>query len=282
MTKRDDHNPIDELIEIMAQLRAPEGGCPWDIAQSFKTIAPYTIEEAYEVSDAINRGDLIDLKDELGDLLLQVVYHARMAEEIKAFDFNDVVRSIVAKMLRRHPHVFGTDAERAAGATEGFWEAIKAVERTEKAKTRLALGLGESEHRRGVLSDVPLSLPALVRAVKLQSKAAQTGFDWPSIAPVLDKMREELGELEGALAAEDRTGIEEEFGDLLFVMANVARHLGIDPEAALRGANDKFVRRFGYIETELAQEGRTPDQSSLEEMDALWDAAKVVERRSGS
>ena len=260
---------ISRLIEIMAALRDPDTGCPWDQQQTFATIAPYTIEEAYEVADAIARDDLPDLKDELGDLLLQVVYHARMAEEQGAFAFGDVVEAVTTKMIRRHPHVFGSEAERAAGVTSGFWERAKAAE---KAGTE----------RRGVLDDVPVTLPALTRAIKLQNKAAKVGFDWPSLAPVFDKLNEEIAELQAEIAegkdGPDRAAIEEEFGDLLFVVANVARHLKLDPEAALRGANDKFARRFRYIEAQLAAQGRTPAQSDLAEMDALWDAAKAAER----
>ncbi|MFM1816284.1 MAG: hypothetical protein RLZ98_2979 [Pseudomonadota bacterium] len=279
MTKPDSGNPVAQLIEVMAQLRNPDGGCPWDLEQDFETIAPYTIEEAYEVADAIARGDLADLKEELGDLLLQVVYHARMAEEREAFRFEDVARGIVAKMIRRHPHVFGTEEERALGATPGFWERIKAEERAEKAATRQALGLDDAVRQKGHLGDISLALPALSRAVKLQARAAQVGFDWPSLQPVFDKMREELGEFEAAIADSDSGNVEEEFGDLLFVMANVARHLKIDPEDSLRAANAKFVRRFAYIEERLAAEGRLPDQSSLEEMDLLWDEAKSKERK---
>jgi ATP diphosphatase len=264
---------IARLIEIMAALRNKESGCPWDLQQTFATIAPYTIEEAYEVADAIARADLADLKDELGDLLFQVVYHARMAEEQDAFAFADVVDAITTKMLRRHPHVFGSEAERAAGAAPGFWERAKAAERSEKAAGQ------------GVLDDVPAALPALTRAVKLQNKAAKVGFDWASLTPVLAKLKEELAELEEVIAAQgvgpsgSDTGhgdaLAEELGDLLFVIANVARHLKLDPEAALRAANEKFIRRFRYIEQRLAEEKRTPDQSDLSEMDALWDEAKT-------
>src|SRR5712671_919246 len=243
---------ISRLLEIMAMLRTPGSGCPWDLEQTFKTIAPYTIEEAYEVADAIEKGDMRGLEEELGDLLLQVVYHARMAEEEGAFAFADVARAITAKMIRRHPHVFGSEAERAAGAAPGFWERIKAKEKAPSADG-------------GVLDDVPAALPALTRAVKLQDKAARVGFDWPSLAPVFDKLKEELAELEEAVAdgagsktAAGRTEIEEEFGDLLFVVANVARHLKIDPESALRSANQKFIRRFGRIEELLAAQGRSP------------------------
>jgi ATP diphosphatase len=257
---------ITRLIEIMAALRDPDTGCPWDQKQTFATIAPYTIEEAYEVADAIARGDLPHLKDELGDLLLQVVYHARMAEEEKAFAFGDVVEAVTTKMIRRHPHVFGTEAERAAGVAPGFWDAAKAAEKKDNPAS-------------GILDDVPVTLPALTRAIKLQNKAAKVGFDWPSLAPVFAKLNEEIAELEDAIAETkdkpDRAAIEEEFGDLLFVVANVARHLRLDPEAALRAANDKFTRRFRYIEEQLAKRGSSPDQSDLAEMDALWDEAKA-------
>jgi ATP diphosphatase len=271
--------PIDDLLAVMAALRTPGTGCPWDLQQTFKTIAPYTIEEAYEVADAIQRGSMAELKDELGDLLLQVVYHARMAEEQGAFAFDDVAQAITEKMVRRHPHVFGSEAERAAGAAPGFWERAKAAERAERAAD---IGADAVAAVPSVLDDVPVGLPALTRAVKLQNKAAKVGFDWPSLAPVFDKLKEELGELEEALAPgapSNRQQVEEEFGDLLFVVANVARHLKIDPEAALRSANHKFVRRFHEIEHRLAQDGRTPAQSSLEEMDHLWDEAKAAEKK---
>jgi MazG family protein len=266
---------IADLLAVMAALRTPGTGCPWDLAQDFRSIAPYTIEEAYEVADAIEKGDMGALEDELGDLLLQVVYHSRMAEEQGAFVFADVADAITAKMLRRHPHVFGSAAERAAGAAPGFWERIKAEERAEAPRPTGARDAS-------VLDGVPVALPGLSRAVKLQDKAAKVGFDWPSLAPVFDKLKEELGELEDAIAkagaGRDRAKIEEELGDLLFVVANVARHLRVDPEAALRAANQKFVRRFHAIERKLADEGRTPAQSTLAEMDRLWDAAKAEEK----
>ena len=285
---------IEELIAIMAALRTPVTGCPWDLEQSFRTIAPYTVEEAYEVADAIERGDLVDLKDELGDLLLQVVYHARLAEEQGAFAFGDVVAAISSKMVRRHPHVFGDEAARSAGAAKGFWEKIKSDEKAEKVAQRAAAGQAPSAVGASrILSDVPAGLPALTRAVKLQDKAARVGFDWPSLGPVMDKMREELAELEEvALAADPRRAdpkqepdasqrarIAEEYGDLLFVMANVARHLEIDPEAALRSANQKFVRRFCAVEAKLSERGSSPERSTLEEMDALWNEAKAEERK---
>ncbi len=269
---------IARLIEIMAALRTPGTGCPWDLAQNFPTIAPYTLEEAYEVADAIERRDLDDLKEELGDLLLQVVYHARMAEEAGAFSFGDVVEVVTAKMIRRHPHVFGDETARSPGAVDGIWAKIKAEERVLKQKA----GNGESAPP-SVLSDIPAALPGLTRAIKLQDKAARVGFDWPGLIPVFDKVREELAELEEVALphpseAPAADAITEEFGDLLFVVANVARHLKIDPEAALRGANQKFIRRFSHIEQRLAGQGRAPAQSSLEEMDALWDEAKALEK----
>jgi ATP diphosphatase len=297
-TSPDRRSSVAALLDVMAALRTPGTGCPWDLEQTFATIAPYTIEEAYEVADAIARGDIADLKDELGDLLLQVVYHARIAEEDGSFAFADVVDAITAKMIRRHPHVFGTPEERAAGAAKGFWQRIKAEEKAEKAAARAALGgstvAAPHDAPPSLLADVPIGLPALVRAVKLQQAAARVGFDWPSLGPVFDKMREELAELEAVALPNDPRGqasngasdsrpvdmakVTEEFGDLLFVMANVARHLDIDPEAALREANQKFTRRFAHIEDRLAAHGRTPAQSDLAEMDALWDDAKRRER----
>ena len=279
---------IEDLLLVMAALRTPVTGCAWDLQQDFASIAPYTLEEAYEVADAIAREDLVDLREELGDLLLQVVYHSRMAEETGAFDFYDVADGITRKMLRRHPHVFGSPAERAAGLQKGAWDRIKAAEKAEKAAEK---GYDADDEKSGLLADVPLPLPALSRAVKLQSKAAKVGFDWPNLEPVFDKMREELAELEevalphdprgdGEVAAE--TSVEqvcEEFGDLLFVMANVARHLNIDPEEALRGANEKFSRRFRYIEKGLAERGKSLSSSDLAEMDALWDEVKERERK---
>jgi MazG family protein len=259
-------SPIDRLNGIMAQLRAPVGGCPWDVEQTFETIAPYTLEEAYEVADAIERGDMDDLKSELGDLLFQVVFHARMAEEQGLFVFDEVATAIADKLERRHPHVFGDEVAKADGvAQKARWEDIKAAERMAKA-------------RHGVLDDVPVGLPALARAAKLTKRAARVGFDWPSTAEVLDKLDEEVGELKVEIVAGDLDKAREELGDLLFVMANLARKLGVEPEDALRGANAKFVRRFAFIEAELAKDGRTPEQSDLAEMDGLWDAAKAAER----
>lgn len=276
---------IDALLAVMAALRDPETGCPWDVEQTFETILPYTLEEAYEVADAIHRGDRVDLEEELGDLLLQVVYHARMAEEEGAFAFPDVVRAITEKMLRRHPHVFGSPEERAAGPQKGAWDRIKQIEKALKAerkKASLGADSGMPGRPASILSDVPMALPALKRAVKLQDKAAKIGFDWPSLAPVLAKMREELGELEAELSAEapDHDRVADEFGDLLFVMANVARHLKVDAEAALASTNEKFVRRFQRMEAWLAEAGTSPETLSLDELDALWDRAKIEERKT--
>ena len=278
---------LADLLDVMAALRAPGTGCPWDLAQTFETIAPYTIEEAYEVADAIARADMPDLKDELGDLLLQVVYHARIAEEAGSFAFGDVADAITRKMIRRHPHVFGTPEERAAGAAPGFWERIKAQERAGKAAERGHASEGQGTRpldplanitTTSLLADVPVALPGLPRAIKLQDKAARVGFDWPDIGPVFAKMSEEIAELEEAVASAGRAKIEGELGDLLFVMANLARHLKIDPEAALRATNQKFTRRFAYIEAALAADGRNPAQSNLTEMDRLWDEAKAREK----
>lgn len=263
------HDPdggMERLLAIMARLRDPVRGCPWDIEQDFDTIAPYTIEEAYEVADAIARREMGELRGELGDLLLQVVYHARMAEEEGAFGFGDVVRGVADKMVRRHPHVFGTESrDKTAEDQTRDWERIKAEERGSKSAP-------------GALAGVAAGLPALTRAVKLQNRAARVGFDWPEAGAVLDKIAEETGELVAARDSGDRAAVEEEYGDLMFVMANLARHLGVDPEAALRAANAKFTRRFGAVEAALAAAGRTPTESTLAEMDALWDRAKAAER----
>ncbi len=259
---------ITRLLEIMAALRAPETGCPWDIEQTFQSIAHYTIEEAYEVVDAIERNDLADLKDELGDLLLQVVFHSRMAEEAGHFSFGDVVEAISEKMLRRHPHVFGTDEERAIGAQSGMWDRIK---REEKA--------ARGQKLKSILDDVPVGMPAFIRSVKLQKKAAKTGFDWQEVSPIFDKVREELGELEDEIHKSDnQQRQEEEFGDLLFILANLGRRLKIDPEEALRKANTKFVRRFSRIEEMFAEEGRTMGVEELEVLDAYWERVKAEEK----
>jgi ATP diphosphatase len=261
-----DADPLRRLQAIMARLRDPEDGCPWDVEQDFASIAPYTIEEAYEVADAIARGSMAELRDELGDLLLQVVYHSQMARERGAFSLEDVAEAICAKMIRRHPHVFdhGPDGRDAQGQTAA-WEAIKAAERAGKTA------------RASVLDDIALALPGLTRALKLQRRAARVGFDWPDTDAVLDKIVEEAREL-----ADERGGdpdrIEDEFGDLLFVIVNLGRHLDVDAEAALRRTNAKFERRFRAVEQRLAQEGKTPSDSDLAEMDALWEAVKREER----
>lgn len=265
---------ISRLIEIMAALRTPVTGCPWDLEQDFSTIAPYTIEEAYEVADAIQRGDLDDLREELGDLLLQVVYHARMAEERSAFDFADVVEAITAKMIRRHPHVFGDAAARSAGMAKGMWETIKAEEKAERRARRAARGLDPEDHGRGFLDGVPVAHTALTRALKLQEKAATVGFDWKEAKPVLDKIEEEIGELRAAIEAGRQAEIADEYGDLLFALVNLGRHLKLDPEAALRGTNEKFRTRFHAVEKALAEQGRSLEEASLDEMEELWQAAK--------
>ncbi len=252
---------LQRLLVIMNRLRDPDGGCPWDLEQTFETIAPYTIEEAYEVRDAIQRGDRAELKDELGDLLFQVVFHARMAAEDSSFDFADVANAISDKMIRRHPHVFA-DADIAdAAAQTGAWERHKAAERAQKAFD-------------SVLDDVPAALPALTRSEKLQKRAARVGFDWPDVAPVLAKLDEERGELAAAMAAGDQVAVADELGDVLFAVANLARHLGLDPEESLRGANDKFYRRFRYIESKLKEQDASIEDASLETMEALWQEAK--------
>ena len=263
------HDPdagIERLLEIMRRLRDPETGCPWDIEQDFASIAPYTIEEAYEVADAIARQDWAELEGELGDLLLQSVYHTAMGQEAGHFTFQSVVRSISDKMVARHPHVFGTESrDKSAEQQTDDWEAIKAMERGQKAQG-------------GTLDGVAIGLPALLRAMKLQKRAARVGFDWPSTDQVIDKITEEAGELVEARESLTPAEVEEEYGDLLFVMANLGRHLGLDPEAALRSANAKFTRRFEGVEARLAAMGKSPAQSNLEEMDALWDAVKAEER----
>ncbi|WP_027061651.1 nucleoside triphosphate pyrophosphohydrolase [Mesorhizobium loti] len=265
---------ISRLIEIMAALRAPKTGCPWDIEQDFATIAPYTIEEAYEVADAIARGDLDDLRDELGDLLLQVVYHAQMAQEAGEFAFPDVVQAITTKMIRRHPHVFGDEKARSAGMAKGMWEKIKAQEKAEKRSARLARGLDPEDNGSGFLDSVPVALPALTRALKLQEKAARVGFDWSEAAPILDKIEEEIGELREALAKGETAEIKDEFGDMLFAVVNLGRHLKLDSEAALSGTNEKFRSRFHYVERALEASGSTLEKATLDEMEALWQQAK--------
>lgn len=317
---------IDDLLAIMAALRDPDTGCDWDKAQSYDSIVPYTIEEAYEVAGAIEKKDMLELRDELGDVLFQTVFYAQIAKEDQHFDFDDVVNAICDKMIRRHPHVFGSKEERAKGMVAGQWEQIKTEERAQKAKERMRLSQEQNKNhnlannqncdggqdtsqkqvseslqspqipiddagrepsvspdstsvRTSILDDIPRALPALSRAVKLQNRAARVGFDWPSLEPVFDKMREELAELEAEIkAGNPKEEIAAEFGDLMFVMANVARHLDIDPEAALTLTNHKFISRFTRIEELLAEDGRTADESDLEEMDRLWDRAKAEEK----
>ena len=269
---------ISGLLAIMTALRTPETGCPWDLEQSFATIAPYTIEEAYEVVDAIERDDLSDLRDELGDLLLQVVFHAQMAQEAGQFDFGDVVLAITSKMIRRHPHVFGNTRDLSPEQVSALWGQIKAQEKAQKRAERAAAGLPEEPGHHGLLSGIPAAMPGLTRAVKLQAKASTVGFDWNDARLVLAKIREEAGEIEAALdEGADKATVAGEVGDLLFAVANLARHLEADPEAALRSTNAKFERRFAYIETTLAARGQSLDAASLDEMDALWNEAKARE-----
>lgn len=262
--------PIDRLIEIMACLRDPDGGCPWDLEQDFKSIAAYTVEEAYEVADAIERGQYDELKDELGDLLLQVVFHARMAQEAGLFDFDGVAAAINDKMIRRHPHVFGDAVQRDSVAQTVEWEAQKARERAASRK-------GD-----GILADIPLALPAVKRAQKLQARAARVGFDWPDAEQVFDKIAEEVAEVKAAIRLNDPEEIAEEIGDLMFVCTNLGRKLNVNVEAATRSANAKFERRFSYIERCLAAKNRRPDDASLEEMETLWDEAKQIDKANKS
>lgn len=258
---------IQSLLDIMAKLRDPDTGCPWDLEQNFKSIAPYTIEEAYEVADAIERNDLSDLKEELGDLLLQVVFHSQMAKELNQFGFEDVVVSICEKMVRRHPHVFSDASIANADEQTALWDKLKAEERKAKASETLS-----------ILDDVPSSLPGLSRARKLTRRAANVGFDWPDRLSVFNKLDEELTELHEAINSNKQDHIEEEFGDLLFVLANLSRHIKIDPESALRRANQKFIKRFQFIEDYVSRQGKRLEDYSLSELDAFWDAAKSSEK----
>lgn len=261
---------MDRLLKIMARLRDPKGGCPWDLEQSFATIAPHTLEEAYEVVDAIESGDKGALKDELGDLLFQIVFYAQMAEEEGSFSFDQIAEAICDKMERRHPHVFGSGEVRDSGEHIQLWETQKAEERAAKQET-------------GVLDGVSVGLPALTRAVKLQKRVSRVGFDWPGAEQVFDKLTEEIGELRAELGeTPDQARIQDEMGDILFVVANLARKLGVDPETALRGCNRKFERRFRHIETSLAAQGRGPEQASLDEMEELWVEAKMQERKAAN
>jgi ATP diphosphatase len=265
MTKPAPEPELRRLLDVMAALRHPETGCPWDKVQDFATIAPYTIEEAYEVADAIARRDFPALEDELGDLLFQVVYHARLAEEEGRFAFADVARGIADKMIRRHPHVFGDEAAREAGVHAAAWEAQKERERKARSET-------------GTLAGVPSALPALTRAEKLTRRAARVGFDWPDAPAVLDKLEEEAAELRAELPGADPARLADELGDLLFVLANLGRKLGLDPEECLRGANRKFARRFAAMEQAAERTGRTLSEQSLDEMEAGWQAVKAAER----
>jgi len=269
---------IARLIEIMAALRTPKTGCPWDLEQDFATIAPYTIEEAYEVADAITRGDLDDLRDELGDLLLQVVFHARMAQEQGAFDFGDVVTAITEKLIRRHPHVFGNTRDLTPDQVKGLWSKIKAEEKAERATRRRNAGTPLPD---GTLADVRAGLPTLERALRLQAKAGTVGFDWNDPKAVLDKIAEEAEEISSAIESGSQDAAAEEIGDLMFAVVNLARHLKVNPETALRSANAKFERRFASIERALAKRGKKPEQATLAEMDALWNEAKAEEKPAG-
>ena len=271
---------ILRLIDIMAALRDPVHGCPWDIEQTFASIAPFTIEEAYEVADAIEREATEDLREELGDLLLQVVFHARMAEEAGLFDFGGVVEAITAKLVRRHPHVFGDARAFSPDDVKALWGRIKAEEKHAKRALEAKAGR-HTEPKSGALDGVPLALPALSRAMKLQEKAGKVGFDWNDVRAVLDKIREEVVEVEAEIAGGSAQALSNEVGDLLFAAVNLARHLKVDPEAALRGANAKFERRFAHIENRLAEGGRTPEGASLDEMERLWIEAKAKERLAG-
>ncbi len=273
MSAPEGDNPMAELLEIMRRLRDPTTGCPWDLEQTFSSISAYTLEEAYEVADAIERQDMADLQEELGDLLLQVVYHSQMAEEIGAFTFADVARSISDKMIRRHPHVFGDEAVLNATEQTRAWEVLKAKERQIKSKAEVG-------SKASVLDGVAVTLPAMVRAVKLSKRAAGVGFVWPTIEGVLEKLIEEISELQTDITAGNPERATDELGDVLFVCANIARHLEIDPEAALRGSNAKFVRRFKFIEAALRTAGSSPEASTLDEMECLWQSAKAAEKAS--
>ncbi|EJJ26844.1 nucleoside triphosphate pyrophosphohydrolase [Rhizobium sp. CF142] len=268
---------ISRLIEIMAALRDPETGCPWDIEQNFETIKPYTVEEAYEVADAIERKDMDDLCDELGDLLLQVVFHARMAEEAGEFSFGDVVEAITRKMIRRHPHVFARSDADTPDAVKKQWDEIKQAEKRERMERRALRGITE-DFKTGFLGSVQRSFPALTEALKLQERAAKVGFDWSAPEPILDKIEEEVDELRIALREGDKSKVSDELGDLIFAVVNIGRHVKADPEQALRGTNTKFRRRFNHIETVLDAEGESLEAASLERMEEIWQAAKAIER----
>jgi ATP diphosphatase len=268
---------IRRLIDIMAALRDPVRGCPWDVQQTFASIVPFTLEEAYEVADAIERGTAEDLREELGDLLLQVVFHARMAEEAGLFDFGRVVEAITAKLIRRHPHVFGDIGALSSDDVKALWGRIKADEKRAKLASSASGGQPQAA-KASALDGIPLALPALSRAMKLQEKAGKVGFDWNDVRAVLDKMREEIAEVEAEITGGSQEALSGEVGDLLFAAVNLARHLKVEPEAALRGANAKFERRFTHIETRLAEAGQTPESATLDEMEGLWAEAKARER----
>jgi ATP diphosphatase len=269
---------ISRLIEIMEALRQPETGCPWDIVQTFETIKPYTVEEAYEVADAIERNDMDDLCDELGDLLLQVVFHARIAEEMGEFSFGDVVHAVTSKMIRRHPHVFAVSAADTPESVKIQWDVIKAAEKRERAERRLKRGI-TGDFKAGFLGSIQRTQPALTEALKLQEQAARVGFDWSAPEPILDKIEEEIKELREALASGKPEKVADELGDLIFALVNIGRHVKTDPENALRGTNTKFRRRFNHIETSLTENGETLEAATLERMEDLWQAAKAIERQ---
>ncbi|MDQ0453754.1 nucleoside triphosphate pyrophosphohydrolase [Rhizobium paknamense] len=270
---------IARLLEIMAALRQPDTGCPWDIEQSFETIKPYTIEEAYEVADAIERNDPDDLCEELGDLLLQVVFHARIAEEQGLFSFGDVVQAITRKMIRRHPHVFARSDADTPEAVKAQWDAIKQAEKRERAARRTQRGMAEDKAK-GLLAEVQRSFPALTEALKIQEKAAKVGFDWDKPEPILDKIEEEIAELREALRDGAQNRVQDELGDLLFALVNIGRHVKSDPEQALRGTNSKFRRRFRHIEESLEKQGEDIHHATLERMEELWQDAKHLERQA--
>lgn len=269
---------ISRLIEIMEALRQPETGCPWDVVQTFETIKPYTIEEAYEVADAVERKDMDDLCEELGDLLLQVVFHSRIAEEMGEFSFGDVVQAVTSKMIRRHPHVFAVSAADTPESVKLQWDQIKAAEKRERAERRASRGITE-DFKAGFLGSIQRTQPALTEALKLQEQAARVGFDWSAPEPILDKIEEEIGELRQALAEGNPAKVTDELGDLIFALVNIGRHVKTDPENALRGTNTKFRRRFSHIETSLNASGSTLESATLEQMEELWQAAKAIERQ---
>ena len=269
---------ISRLIEIMEALRQPETGCPWDIVQTFETIKPYTIEEAYEVADAIERNDMDDLCDELGDLLLQVVFHSRIAEEMGEFSFGDVVNAVTTKMIRRHPHVFAKSEADTPASVKLQWDAIKTQEKRDRAERRAQRGAG-GDSKAGFLGSIQRTQPALTEALKLQEQAARVGFDWSAPEPILDKIEEERAELREALSDGKPEKVSDELGDLIFALVNIGRHVKADPENALRGTNTKFRRRFQHIETSLAENGETLEAATLDRMEQLWQSAKAIERQ---